>query len=252
MNSQKTLRIIIDQPQAGPANMAVDEAILQAVNSGWSGATLRFYRWSEPTISLGYFQKYAEVLNQDEIIQKMPLVRRQTGGGAILHDDELTYSLVLPLNKTIAPTNIEDTYQMVHDAYLEAMADWQVKAEYRRGQHQINAQRGPFFCFSRKHRFDLVLDGKKLLGSAQRRAKNAVLQHGSLIIARHFTQQESAQLTNTPDNSPPINELIDIISQRIGTALHISPLKGSLTEKEISLMPDLEEKYAGSDWNQQR
>jgi hypothetical protein len=88
------IRLIIDPPQNGAWNMAVDEALLlDAIEDG--SATLRFYQWSEPTLSLGYFQRYAD-RNQHHASRNCAIVRRQSGGGAILHDRELTYSLVLP------------------------------------------------------------------------------------------------------------------------------------------------------------
>ena len=111
------LRVIVDPVQSGTVNMATDEAILEAVNGGSQGATLRFYQWAEPTISLGYFQKHDEYQGQDAVIRNLPLVRRQTGGGAILHDDELTYSLIVPLVDD-SRIDIEGLYRLVHDAFI--------------------------------------------------------------------------------------------------------------------------------------
>jgi lipoate-protein ligase A len=254
INNHSVLRIIIDGLLPGVVNMAVDESILQAVNGGTSPATLRFYRWDEPTISLGYFQKHEDLVLQDEVIRKMPVVRRQTGGGAILHDDELTYSLVLPLNEPKQLTNIENLYQLVHDGYLTALAELGVRAEYRGGTDSGNAQRGPFFCFARRHRLDLVVDGDKLLGSAQRRIRNAVLQHGSLILARHFHQQPCAQLKEAATVKGPIdlNTLIGDVTDYISGQLRLKRVDGKLSDKEQEQSVKLQNKYNGHEWNRQR
>jgi len=165
--NKELLRILIDERRAGAENMGVDEAILESVNAGESGATLRFYGWREPTISLGYFQKYQEFAGQDEVIRQLALVRRQTGGGAILHDDELTYSLVMPLAGK-EETELVNLYRLMHDAFTEALERWSVDVKYRGewgdssvrkagGEPAVNSQRGPFFCFARDHHLDLVI-----------------------------------------------------------------------------------------------
>ena len=236
------LRIIVDDPQPGAVNMAVDEAILQAVSDGTSSPTLRFYRWSEPTISLGYFQKYIDLEIQDEHIQNLPVVRRQTGGGAILHDDELTYSLILPLNSQFASIDIEGMYQLVHDTYRSALAKLGLNVDYRGGKESGNSQRGPFFCFSRPHRLDLMLGNKKLLGSAQRRIKNAVLQHGSLILNRHFHQQTSAAVQDKLITPLNLTNLIIELTNQITTALTMKAVQGRLSEKEKEQASTLQSK----------
>jgi lipoate-protein ligase A len=253
MSKQTVLRVIceIDEPRSGAWNMAVDEAILQGVNAGESPATLRFYKWAEPTISLGYFQKYEEFQGQDEVIRRMPMVRRQTGGGAILHDDELTYSLVVPLDGR-GVTEIEGLYRLVHDAFVAVLAREQVRVEYRGGEDKVNSQRGPFFCFSRKHWLDLVVGEDKLLGSAQRRIKNAVLQHGSLILERHFEQQESAQLVRQVNDRFELAKLIEGTAEQVADKLKSMMVRERLNEFERGLFSGLEAKYAGQEWNCQR
>lgn len=245
------LRLIIDPAQNGVLNMATDEAILQAVGAGESPPTLRFYRWDEPTISLGYFQKYDEFLQQDEVIRNLAVVRRQTGGGAILHDDEITYSLVLPTGEN-SDTDIELMYRLVHDAFIATLAELAAPADYRGGQDRGNAQRGPFFCFARKHRLDLVIGADKLLGSAQRRIRNAVLQHGSLIFGRHFLQQPSAALNDAI--AAPLDSKVFLAeaAQKIGDGLGKTVANGELTDLERSTLPTLQSKYAGDEWNRQR
>lgn len=231
--------------------MAIDEAILQTIGAGDAPATLRFYRWDEPTISLGYFQKYHEFAQQDAVIGNLALVRRQTGGGAILHDDELTYSLALPVSDD-GETDIEAMYKLVHDACIATLAQMGVQAIYRRSEDSSNSQRGPFFCFARTHRLDLVIGGEKLLGSAQRRIKNAVLQHGSLIIGRHFQQQPSAALNDRLPGEFDSDSFINSMATAISSALQLTLINGDLTDAEASKLPALRAKYAGDEWTKQR
>jgi lipoate-protein ligase A len=245
------LRLIIDTARGGAENMAQDEAILEGVNRGESPGTLRFYRWVEPTISLGYFQPYDEVFAQDEAVRRLPVVRRQTGGGAILHDDELTYSLVLPAGDGAA-AKIETMYQIVHDAFIAAMGDYGISAEYRGGRRDGHSQRGPFFCFARHHRLDVVVGGDKILGSAQRRIRGAVLQHGSLILDRHFDQQPCGTIAASATQPFDERAFMARAGELIGNQLELSPVHGALAGGEIESLPRLCSKYASADWTKQR
>ncbi len=252
MNDHSHLRVIIDPPQAGPVNMATDEAILQAVQARQSPPTLRFYQWDPPTISLGYFQQYEEVGRQDEAVRQLAVVRRQTGGGAILHDDELTYSLVLPLDMTSEFSGIESLYRLVHDAYQAALLQLAISVDYRGGQSNGNTQRGPFFCFARLHSMDLIFEDCKLLGSAQRRLKQAVLQHGSLMLGRRFVQQPAAALKTATNGTFDLDELITIVMQIIAAQLQLTPEHGKLAPHESRAMMPLIEKYGSEEWTMQR
>src|SRR5262245_22040097 len=112
---QLDCRLILDSPSPGAWNMAVDEVLLVDAAEN-NVATLRFYGWNEPTLSLGYFQRY-EDRQQHAASRECAIVRRQTGGGAILHDRELTYSLVLPPRHPFAKQN-EKLYQAVHQVFI--------------------------------------------------------------------------------------------------------------------------------------
>ena len=209
------LKLIIDPPQCGLINMAVDQDILNAVDAGESGPVLRFYCWEEPTISLGYFQKDEELDDLDEQLQKLPVVRRITGGGAILHDKELTYSLILPLERALVGGNVNDLYSLVHDIIIRLLNDAGIPASYRGFTDPGNTQRGPFFCFARNHSLDIVTPDGKLLGSAQRRLKNAVLQHGSLILDKRYPQQPGACTGKDFECGKFVNELYSQLREKL-------------------------------------
>jgi lipoate-protein ligase A len=244
-----TLRWLIDPPLDGPTNMARDEAILTCVGAATAPPTLRFYRWHPATISLGYFQAYADYAALQPPAGTLPVVRRTTGGGAILHDRELTYSLILPIGHPLLRSGGPNTlYDHVHGAVAALLA-----------RHGINVGKGPvggrgcshggpFFCFERHSCFDLLAGDRKIMGSAQRRTTQAVLQHGSLIIDRRFDQQICASVADLGvfDIDAHLRELAEmILVQPVGEA-------GSYTPDEMKMTGQLRDKYAGDAWTCRR
>lgn len=173
------MRLIIDPPSLGVKNMSLDEALLHSVAAGTSPSTLRFYQWSQPTLSLGYFQKL-EDRQQHAASRACPIVRRSSGGGAILHDQELTYSIAMRVDDRFGSREL---YTQVHAALIEVLAEWSMIAELFSGEPP-EERRQAFLCFQRRTPGDVVLRGAKICGSAQRRAGSAVLQHGSLLLLR--------------------------------------------------------------------
>jgi lipoyl(octanoyl) transferase len=188
--------LIVDPPLAGSWNMAVDEWLLErAANEGVSA--LRFYEWSEPTLSLGYFQAYVD--RQSHLASRScPVVRRASGGGALVHDRELTYSLAVPPSHRLAG-NSRELYDVAHRSLIEALATIVQVAEGVLGRVRETVARGgdePFLCFSRRAQGDVIfaksitsrshsLDGcDKICGSAQRRRRGAVLQHGGVLLGQ--------------------------------------------------------------------
>lgn len=170
-------RVLIDAtPQSGAHNMAVDESLLDlAVRE--SVATFRWYRWAEPTLSLGYFQNEADA-DADPRWTGLPTVRRLSGGGAILHHHEWTYSFAVPAQQPLF-RQPEELYDLVHRAIIGSLNHLGGSANMRGETQMLPVE--PWLCFSRKDAHDVVWRGHKILGSAQRRRKGAVLQHGSLL-----------------------------------------------------------------------
>ncbi|MGE3818287.1 MAG: biotin/lipoate A/B protein ligase family protein, partial [Isosphaeraceae bacterium] len=141
------------------------------------------YEWSEPTLSLGYFQSIAEVEGNARW-RGVPVVRRPSGGGAILHDREVTFTLAMPIDHPLSRRS-SALYRAVHDAVSRTLSDLGVLA-IRRGttRDQSDDRIRPFLCFQDRDPEDLVVGPWKLVGSAQRRRAGAVLQHGSLPLGR--------------------------------------------------------------------
>ncbi|MDZ4818053.1 MAG: lipoate--protein ligase [Planctomycetota bacterium] len=184
-----------DAPAAGSWNMALDEALLQqAERSGhpW----LRFYQWQEPTLSLGYFQRYAN-RHMHAASEHCVAVRRASGGGAILHDQELTYSFVLPASHPLA-RRPETSYLAMHQSLMVALAEQQISVSLCQldgSQIANDKPKQPFLCFQRRATGDVLLTDTaggewKIAGSAQRRHRGAILQHGSVLLRRSAAAPE--------------------------------------------------------------
>jgi lipoate-protein ligase A len=191
-------RLLIDPPASGVWNMAVDEVLLETAAQN-NQATLRFYRWSAPTLSLGYFQDYADRF-QHPASRQATVVRRLTGGGAILHDHELTYSLTAPAGHLWVRER-DRLYATIHTALIDALATRGVFAALCKPDAARPAKGEPFLCFQRRALGDVLVGDTKVAGSAQRRRRGAVLQHGSVLLARSAAAPELdglSELTGRP------------------------------------------------------
>jgi len=180
-------RLIESPPGAGDWNMAVDAALMESVAAGGI-CCLRFYSWSEPTVSLGYFQEYASRQSHAASASR-PLVRRATGGGAIVHDRELTYSVLVPADHPFV-AHPPELYQLLHRTLIESLTNWGLAATLCDNPPHVPAAAEPFLCFQRRATGDVILDGAKIAGSAQRRRRGAILQHGSVLLARSLAAPE--------------------------------------------------------------
>lgn len=159
---------------AGPAdfNMALDEALLEAVPE-LGHAVLRFYGWVEPAASFGYFQKYADV---ERLTLLRPLVRRPTAGGLVPHDADWTYSLVFPPSHAWYLLKAIESYRQVHEWLQRSFARLGVSTNIA----SCRSSTGVGQCFSGYEKFDLLWEGKKIAGAAQRRTRSGLLIQGSV------------------------------------------------------------------------
>jgi len=176
-------RLIITPPLPGARNMALDEALMHSAATKREPPTLRLYTWEVPTLSLGYSQSSKDV-NLSSLEQfGWGLVRRPTGGRAILHTDELTYSITAPMDDSLVSGNLLESYQRISKALLKALQNLGINAradsEY---SNQGNSDRKGPVCFEVPSNYEITVRGKKLIGSAQARKNNGVLQHGSLPL----------------------------------------------------------------------
>jgi lipoyl(octanoyl) transferase len=183
------MRLLFDGKVEGAVNMGRDEALLEFVRRGQSPMTFRVYGWSVPTISLGAGQSYQGYVDLTGPAAGLPVIRRRTGGGAILHDAELTYSMTVAKREYPdgSPTEV---YKLLQEAIVATLCEVGLPAALRPiGQAASPfAQRDIFWCFHRKYDFDIMVRGEKMGGSAQRRLPDALLQHGSIMLRRTFEQ----------------------------------------------------------------
>ena len=179
--------IIVDEiPYSGVFNMSMDAALLELAAER-ERSVVRIYQWSGPTVTLGYFQGSGQAVGSP--FPGVPVVRRLSGGGAILHDQEITYCLVLPASHP-ARQDPSAVYQTVHRAIIKLLSNEGVPCQLRSEFDAINFSTTvsdtvaePFLCFLRKNANDIVhASGNKIVGSAQRRRKGVTLQHGSIIL----------------------------------------------------------------------
>jgi len=175
-----TWRLLLDGPGSGPWNMGVDEALFASAQEH-GHAALRLYRWDGPWLSLGYGQTLAPAREDACRAAGVGVVRRVTGGLAVLHGADLTYAVVAP--ETALPPGLRGSYALVAEALCDAFARLGVAIERSPARGPAGAPRSGFDCFAEPAQDELLADGRKLAGSAQRRAGGAVLQHGSLRLS---------------------------------------------------------------------
>ena len=179
--------MLITPPARGAWNMALDESILEHIGHGESNPTLRLYAWTPACLSLGYAQPFADVDMHRLKERGWEVVRRATGGRAILHTDELTYSVIAPSNEPRVEGSILESYNRLAQALLLGLKSLEIPVEMKEGKADNGAVPNPV-CFEVPSTYEITVNGKKLIGSAQARKKEGVLQHGSLPLTGDLTR----------------------------------------------------------------
>lgn len=175
-------RLLITPPARGAWNMALDESILEHIGRGESTPTLRLYAWEPACLSLGHAQPYSDVDMNRLQARGWEVVRRITGGRAILHTDELTYSVIAPNDVPIIAGTVLESYNRLAQALLLAVKKLELPVEINNAVAQNDILHNNPVCFEVPSTYEITVDGKKLIGSAQARKKEGVLQHGSLPL----------------------------------------------------------------------
>lgn len=237
--------LVIEGARPGALQMAIDEVLLEdAATQG--NCWLRFYQWSEPTLSLGYFQAYADRAGH-AASQTCAVVRRQTGGGAIVHDRELTYCLAVPVAHPLA-ADATRLYDAVHRALIEMLAAEGIAATLC-GDQQADTASSTFLCFQRRSAQDVVIGSAKICGSAQRRRRGAILQHGSLVLASSAAAPELPGIVELTGQSLAAMALSQSWADRIAKRLPLELTGGVLPphlERQAEALAVA--KYADSAW----
>lgn len=247
-HSRSALLLVEDEPHSGAWNMAFDEALLEAARE-MGLLAVRFYRWKAPTLSLGYFQKHLPETLPEEL-RSLSCVRRLSGGGAILHHREWTYSCALPPDHPLAAVPIK-LYDVVHGEIVGFLKEQDISTRLR-GEIIPDETDEPFLCFGRQDPRDIVLGRHKIVGSAQRRRRGSVLQHGSLLLERSEFAPMYSGLFDLARKDLLITESIPRLAERIAKQLG----ERDVTQWETAVPPEIRQtaqrlemdKYEKLDW----
>jgi lipoate-protein ligase A len=264
-------RLVHTAPASGAWNMAVDEAILEGIQNASSPPTLRLYAWEPTCLSLGYAQSINDVDESALASHGWELVRRPTGGRAILHTDELTYSVIAAAGEPRLAGSVLESYQRLSQALLRALELLQVPARGQEKKTANGAKADPNpVCFEAPSDYEITVEGKKLVGSAQARRKLSVLQHGSLPLHGDIARITQALVYPGPDEREAAAQRVreraatveGALGRRIaweqaaaafaegfGESLNIEFTSGELSAEEAAAAERwMQEKYAHPDW----
>jgi lipoate-protein ligase A len=255
------------------SNMALDEALLLMQEAGAAPPTLRVYGWSTPTLSLGYTQHTRQEVNLAACREYgVTVMRRPTGGRAVLHDQEVTYSVVLPTTLSTSPGALTEDYRRLGMALAAALRHLSLAVCLARPHRQARSQYSVASpaCFAALSRYELSVAGKKIVGSAQKRLSHALLQHGSiplwldrqrlfaclqvpaerraaLIQEAYTTMVAVNEVATTPVSAAALHQALRL---GFGSALGIELIETPILPEEWRLARELRQtKYATPAWN---
>ena len=256
-------------------NMAMDEALLNFVSRGEIDPVIRFYTWNPATLSVGYFQRLTKEIDVDKVNEKgYGLIRRQTGGRGVLHDKELTYSVIVPESHPNMPSTVTEAYRVISEGLLEGFKQLGFDAYFAipRSKEEREKLKQPrsAVCFDAPSWYELVVEGRKIAGSAQVRQKGVILQHGSLLqdvdiddlfdmfifkndrlkekMKQAFVDKAVAinDITTKHITIPEMEEAFEAGFKK-GLNIEFKPL--TLTSEQQNEVNELIEKYKSDEWN---
>jgi lipoate-protein ligase A len=267
-------RLVRSAPTRGAENMAVDDAVLQAVCKKKSPCTLRVYAWQPPCLSLGYAQSFQDVDTSRLDDLGWDVVRRPTGGRAILHADELTYALIAPDSHPAFSGGVLASYRKLSDALVRALEILGLDVDVSPDSALSEEQRQEPVCFQRPSAYEITVQGKKIVGSAQLRRLGAVLQHGTIPLggdiaricqvlkydddsarqdAVHGVRMRSATVEDILHTQAPWETAVRALTQGFEQALGWQFSEGNLSPLELNTSRALiESRYASQEWTRRK
>jgi lipoate-protein ligase A len=260
-----TWRLLITSPADGAANMAVDEAILHASADGAGQPTLRFYSWQPPCLSLGYNQPWGDVDVEACMRLGYTWLRRPTGGRAILHCDELTYSVIAPEGEPRVSGGIVESYRRLSQGLLSGLRILGADVFQAQEQKVVNPHQGAA-CFDTPSNYEITVNSKKLVGSAQVRRRGQVLQHGALPLTGDLDRifrclrvsasggttlhDHAVTLEQALGRLVSFEEAADALTEGFASALHLRLEVAPLTDYEQQLVQEFRRtRYTADVWN---
>ncbi|UXV33846.1 lipoate--protein ligase family protein [Staphylococcus sp. IVB6181] len=255
-------------------NMAMDEALLNFVSRGEIDPVIRFYTWDPATLSIGYFQRLKKEIDIVKVKEKgYGLVRRQTGGRGVLHDKELTYSVIVPESHPNMPNTVTEAYRVISQGLLEGFKllgfDAYFAVPRSKEEREKLKQPRSSVCFDAPSWYELVVEGRKIAGSAQTRQKGVILQHGSILkdididdlfdmfifkndrlkdkMKQAFIDKAVA-INDISDKTVTLEEMETAFEKGFQKGLNINFKPLELNEKQKQEIDELAEKYKSEEW----
>jgi lipoate-protein ligase A len=253
------MRLIIQEGGSAPFNMALDEAISEAVRKGLSPPTLRLYQWESPSITIGYFQRASDIDMHYCSERGYAIVRRLTGGRAILHDDEITYSISSRFDGNIFTGRLHSDYSVIGNAILCALSLCGIDAILNHSKRQ-RGQRSTA-CFKSVSYGEITVDGRKITGNAQKRFTDGLLQQGSIPLSidrlelKRIFNEGFDDVAGLRDIKPGITvrEIRDALRRGFEEVLGVRMISDRPTDLEMRRARELEsERYSTRGWNMRR
>lgn len=268
-------RFIPYEVNTAAANMAIDEAILQLHREGKVPPTIRFYGWAKPTLSIGYFQKAKKEIDVLKLQEKgLDFVRRMTGGRAVLHDHELTYSVIVSEDYPLMPATVSESYRVISQGLLAGFKRLGLDAFLAFPKTKGQTGETSSACFDSPSDYELVVGGKKVAGSAQTRQRGVILQHGSILLdldvdalfdVLRFPSERAKQrlkqgfvdkavaIRQLTERTVTLEECKQAFYEGFQEGLGIQLVPGELTEQEQKRAQQLTQtKYGHDEWNYYR
>jgi lipoate-protein ligase A len=262
-------------------NMALEEAIFLSCQSGGSLPTLRLYLWNPPGVSIGYFQSLEKTVDLNKCRENnIDVVRRITGGRTVLHDNEITYSVCASVKEHAElGKSINETYQKISFALLESLKILKIPAEWVKPERErIVSTENSYLskpCFMSNSRFEITVEGKKLIGSAQRRFQDSFIQHGSIPlgngkfnladllssdsrvsqnrkkrVVKKKLEEKSTSLAKILKREVEFEEVISALKKGFGEFFGVEMIEKEITQKELENAQVLKQKkYSTGEWN---
>lgn len=272
----ETIWHYINSGKCSPSyNMALDQALLEWHSKGLIGPVLRFYEWEPATLSIGYFQSVEKEINMDQVEKhKLGFVRRPTGGRGVLHEHELTYSVIVSEDYPDMPETVTEAYRVISGGLLEGFKNLGLDAHFSipESKEEKDNLKKPksAVCFDAPSWYELVVEGKKVAGSAQTRQKGVILQHGAILLSLDeeklvslfkfsTNEQRERMRVGLREKAVAIDELAgrDVSAEESAEAfskgfekalqMNLQPL--TLTDEQITYVKEIEAlKYANDEW----
>lgn len=258
-------RLLVTPQKRGAINMALDSVIADSVAKGLSPPTIRFYDWNPYCLSIGFNQTISEIEYVSCQELGIDVARRPTGGRAVLHAKEFTYAVIIPAGNPVFRKSILGTYQIISDWLLEGLRKLGINAQQseKRDRDSVNPDYEKF-CFALPLRYEIMVNNRKLIGSAQRRFPGVVLQHGSILIGSEhlkaakvfdnnqqarkmmekYLQKHTACLEEFLCHIPDINDFAKMMSQIWEKMVQVSVHNGRISNSEMKAAESIQSKYS--------